>query len=351
MSERTGDLDAWRRARRRLLTRGVRGAIAMGLTGLGATSLARDAAAPAVDVPEGASLQAAIDRAEPGEVIRVGAGTFTETVVIEKPLTLLGAGYGRTVLSADRGVFRWSGLPRERYVVGALNVRDTRDVNIVGFTLRDALEGVWISASRNVRIRDCMSCEHDSSGYYLWASQDCIVERCEGSTSAVGIYQGNSVDITIQRNVFRHNHGGRVPHLDNDRYPGIGILMGNVSLGCMVIGNALIDNVDWGVGVSLGVRDVRLLANEIRRNDVGVFAGERNVRMHGNAVTDNATFGVDGAGTEVDARHNWWGAEDGPGGVGPGGGDAVTDGVRYRPWRATPAPVPSHGPREDPPEP
>ena len=34
----------------------------------------------------------------------------------------------------------------------------------------------------------------------------------------------------------------------------------------------------------------------------------------------------------VDATDNWWGAEDGPGGSGPGSGDKVSTNVLYDPW-------------------
>jgi hypothetical protein len=51
-----------------------------------------------VDVPAGSSLQTAIDNAGPGDVIRVQAGTFTESLVITKSLTLEG-GYNDTFTS------------------------------------------------------------------------------------------------------------------------------------------------------------------------------------------------------------------------------------------------------------
>ena len=38
----------------------------------------------------------------------------------------------------------------------------------------------------------------------------------------------------------------------------------------------------------------------------------------------------------VDARESWWGAADGPSGAGAGSGSAVTAGVLFDPWRATP---------------
>jgi hypothetical protein len=45
-------------------------------------------------------------------------------------------------------------------------------------------------------------------------------------------------------------------------------------------------------------------------------------------------------GTVLPAENNYWGAADGPSGVGPGSGDAVTDGFDYSPWlTAAPGPV------------
>lgn len=301
-----------------------------------------------VHVAPGGSIQEAVDRAPAGATVFVPEGTYHETVVIEKPILLIGAGYRRTRVIADRNRFAWSGRTRERYVVGALNVRDTRDVLIAGFTVQGALEGVWVSASRRVTISDCMSCAHDSSGYYLWGSQSCAVLRSEGSDCAVGIYQGGSVDIRIAGNVFRRNRGGRVPHLDDDVYPGIGVLIGNVSRGCRVEANLLADNLDWGFGTSLGVHEITTRANTIRGNPVGVFVGERGLRMREDNIVGNVDWGVDAA-VEVDARDVWWGAPDGPSGAGPGSGDAVPSTVRFRPWRTAPSRLAPVGPRETPP--
>ncbi|MDZ7706431.1 MAG: right-handed parallel beta-helix repeat-containing protein [Trueperaceae bacterium] len=318
--------------------------------GLAHPRRAQNDGAPAreVEVQPGESIQAAVDRATPGAVVRIPPGTYQETVVIEKPLALIGAGYRRTTLVADRGRFRWAGLARERYVVGAVNVRNTRNVLIAGMTVQGALEGVWVSASRYVTISDCMSCAHDSSGYYLWGSVACTVVRSEGSDCAVGIYQGGSVDIRIARNVFRRNRGGRVPHLDDDDYPGIGLLMGNLSRGCRVEGNLLAENTDWGMGVSLGVHEVSTLGNTIRDNPTGVFVGERGLRMRADNVAGNADWGVDSA-AEVDAREVWWGAPDGPSGAGPGRGDAVRAPVLVTPWRRAPSRLAQVGPRARPP--
>lgn len=342
-------------ASRREALRAIAGGITTGLTlacgswAAAQTNASQSDASPsgtpepgAVHVRAGESLQAAIDAAPAGSTVRVEPGTWTETVTIDKPLSLVGvAGFRETVLIADRSRFRWSGLPRERYRVGAVNVVGTHDVTIRGFTFLDALEGVWISASRRVAVIDCMSCAHTSSGFYVWGSQDVTIARCRGEDSAVGVYQGGSVDVAIVNSVFTRNRGGVIPHLDDQVYAGTGILIGNFSRGCRVVGNQAVNNTDWGLGVSLGVSEVLVRGNRFTDNLVGVFAGARGLAAHRNHIAGNRDFGVQAA-AQCDARWNWWGDPSGPSGAGPGAGDAVTPAVEIQPWLQA-SPETAHG--------
>ena len=47
------------------------------------------------------ALQDAINRIGPGGTIRMTEGTFKGTVVIDKPLNIVGAGIGRTIVDGD----------------------------------------------------------------------------------------------------------------------------------------------------------------------------------------------------------------------------------------------------------
>ena len=61
--------------------------------------------------------------------------------------------------------------------------------------------------------------------------------------------------------------------------------------------------------------------------------GSANATVVGSAFTGNGNYGVHNTTQNVvDARYNWWGDPSGPGGVGPGTGNAVTEKVQYAPW-------------------
>ncbi|MFC1572733.1 FlgD immunoglobulin-like domain containing protein [Candidatus Eisenbacteria bacterium] len=84
---------------------------------------------------------------------------------------------------------------------------------------------------------------------------------------------------------------------------------------------------------SVVVEDCILQGNE---HGLATVSSTMHVRMTDNEITGhNSGFGVINYVllVFVDARYNWWGDPTGPGGVGPGNGDAVSEGVQYYPWR------------------
>src|SRR6476661_376078 len=93
-------------------------------------------AAATLDVcPSGctySSIQAAVTAANPGDTVQVAPGTYNETqVVVDKPLTLQGAGPGQSIIDGGSA----TGLPS----VGTVHVQTSAgDVTIDGFTIRNA---------------------------------------------------------------------------------------------------------------------------------------------------------------------------------------------------------------------
>jgi hypothetical protein len=87
------------------------------------------------------------------------------------------------------------------------------------------------------------------------------------------------------------------------------------------------------------VRDT-VNAGSIRGFGISVL-NSAGAEAHNNNIEGNGSFGmlVDGASGVVNATNNWWGAGDGPSGVGPGSGDAVTTNVNFSFFLIAPNPA------------
>lgn len=66
-------------------------------------------------------------------------------------------------------------------------------------------------------------------------------------------------------------------------------------------------------------------------------SGTPDVQIFGSTIMGNGSGVNNLGGTAVDALSNWWGDPTGPGGDGPGSGDAVWGSVLYDPWLTEPA--------------
>jgi len=94
----------------------------------------------------------------------------------------------------------------------------------------------------------------------------------------------------------------------------------------------------------------RLIAyNRIESNETGVDVGAESTGTldpgsRGNCLVGNATGFSHAGDTVIAFESNWWGAADGPSGVGSGSGDAIAvpgpGSIDFGPWLATGCPVP-----------
>src|SRR5271157_470542 len=78
------------------------------------------------------TIQSAVNAAHPGDTIEVAPGTYHETVLIEKTLTLLGAQAGVNPITGLR-----SNPANESTVDGSIAVQSTSNVRNDGFSLND----------------------------------------------------------------------------------------------------------------------------------------------------------------------------------------------------------------------
>ncbi|MFC2099560.1 right-handed parallel beta-helix repeat-containing protein [Candidatus Bipolaricaulota bacterium] len=131
------------------------------------------AAAQIIQIPEGASIQEAIDRAPPGAVLQLPAGIFSESLTITEDITLRAdpASPGRTILEAAS--------PE-----GAIIITGTAAPHVVldGFTIRGAHGyvpdgiAVYVPARMFLRSVHIMDCE--GSGVALYGAGHVTLEDC-----------------------------------------------------------------------------------------------------------------------------------------------------------------------------
>jgi len=93
---------------------------------------------------------------------------------------------------------------------------------------------------------------------------------------------------------------------------------------------------DFGIGTNSGVK---IVSNTLQNNTNGIKVGalavaaDRAVLASHNQITGSTDHGFNNFSSfNQEATCNWWGATDGPSGVGSGSGDAVTTEVAFAPW-------------------
>jgi parallel beta-helix repeat protein len=204
-----------------------------------------------ISVPgDQATIQAAIDAAPAGALIRVGSGTFPGRLVIERPLSLVGAADGSTTITAGgsetvitiRGTHdvKLAQLVVSGGEYGVL-VEESRAVQIVGSWIRDAgFVGIRVSRSSALIQGNEV---HAGMGAYgmgvelantMSRSPSTIRNNVVSGSTKEGIVLHNA-EAMIERNIVRGN-GFR------------GIAINEMSM-ATVTGNTIRDNGDAGIAV------------------------------------------------------------------------------------------------------
>jgi hypothetical protein len=309
------------------------------------------------------TIQYAIGQVSANDTIVVAAGLYQENVVIDKSLTLKGAQAGvdarnrsgaETIVEPDK----------EETGISIMTAAD-RVVVIDGLTVQNGAHGITTPApvmAANISVRNVRVLNPGEFGISLTFTINATVEYCyvEGAQIAINAGAVEPFDPTVA--TFRDNK------VVDSRF-GITGYLGGISL---IEGNLIRDFPDGGVGIS-----AQFLNTEIKNNTVtGYLRGaavtfekshhdrpiSRNVTVKGNNFTgnqrgiyvwpdqtelkgitvnfnniDNFLTGVQNEGGEtLDATRNWWGNASGPGGKGPGQGDAITGDVDFEPWLGAP---------------
>ncbi len=263
----------------------LRGAIPAAVLAAG-MACASIAAAGTVEIAAGASLQAAIDRAAPGDVLRLGPGTYPGPVTIAKPLTLEGAagtliegsGTGRVLIADAPGIIlrnlevRGSGSRLDEQDAGIFLTRNATGALVEHNRIIGNLVGVYVLGAADSVVRDNviegrqnLHMNEDGNGINIWNAPGAQVLGNDIRYGRDGIYVISSRD-----NLFRGNRMRDLRYAVHYMYTNDSEVSGNLSLGNHA-GFVIMysDRLKVAGNLSQGDRDKGLFLNTANSSDIG----------------------------------------------------------------------------------
>jgi parallel beta-helix repeat protein len=248
-----------------------------------------------------------IDAVAPGKSVLVAAGTYNEQLIINKGITLQGAGKESTSVTI-----------LVEYIGNLITVT-ADDVAISGFNIdgrSNAEVGIYSDSFSSIKISENIIQNHQDSGIfyhsavsdypsgiYVYNNEICYnsVHGIKVTGEGSGIIEGN----TIRKNTngIRTNDSAslEVKHNNINENTSAGILCQDSSF-LLIWGNEININ-DYGIKVGV-------LSSDTTNPDIG---GGAKDGVGQNKIAGNKTHGVSNKTTHnIMAKNNWWGDAAGP---------------------------------------
>ena len=253
------------------------------------------------------TIQAAIDDASPGDVVSVGAGTFTEALVLTEGVTLLGSGRTRTSIDAEADAVAIKAAPGCR--ICGLSIEE----GIIGIDCNGAdavIENNYVQSRYvGIRTRDCSPQIFNNT---IEAVYMCILTQDSGAPVIynndvtgryVGLWAENTSPLAHNNRIADFEHGiytiGSNAYILNNKvinslYDGIVMMRAS---GCVVSNNAIVGHYERGVSVFNS--SPLLEYNIISDNETGIFCQDASPTLAHNCVASNRGVDYDGVSASV----------------------------------------------------
>ena len=278
-----------------------------------------------ITVKAGESIQAAVDRARPGDTIEVMPGVYKEEVKIDLDnITLRGLNREFRGSLSDALIPRMGGSSEQlpcgqsdqvpsrpvlcgenklsdgvlatgsNFLIENFDIRDYIANGVVAqharnVTFRDlmidktGLYGVYPVSCTGVRVERCIATGIADAALYVGQSREIVVKDCEAFGNVTGIEIENSVNAVVENNYVHDNTGGILVFILPNNPSKVGqncIVRNNRVINNNLVNfanpNSIVANVPPGTGVMVMAADNNeVTGNEIRGNDcygVAVFS-------------------------------------------------------------------------------
>ena len=305
-------------------------AAANGKTSIDTVTVTQEATAPTyVSAAKGQTIQSAIDKAKPGELIMVDSGLYNELVIMWKPVRLQGVGAASVIINAAK--YPTSKLEGWRPLINAMFGIDTASGNPAPVTQVDPLPGQEVTGGV-VLLEPSVLGSEEGAGITVLAKGLGFNGRPLGNNAVDCFHVGTTVNFNLK-------NGSKTlpqPGLSNfncapSRIDGFSVTGGDAGGGIYVNGwahnleisnNRVYGNAGaYNGGVRVGVPYLETEGYANARPNGQTIAGfgyDDNVKIHNNAITKNGTVegptGSGGAGGGVSictgtdgysVDHNW----------------------------------------------
>ncbi len=270
-------------------------------------------------VKPGESIQAAVDRARPGDTIEVMPGLYHEEIHIDlNKITLRGLkgpNSERAVLDGKKELsdaivasgddFTLEGFEIRHYIANGAQAQNSRNVIFRDLVIDDTgLYGTYPVSCSGVTIEKVVVSRIADAAIYVGQSRDIVVRDSEAHHSVTGIEIENSVNAVVENNYCHDNTAGIL----------VFILPNNpskVGWNCKVVGNRVIENNHPNFG-----NPNSIVSKVPPGGGILIMAADDN-EVTGNEIRGNNSYGVSvisldssfPAGTEYDVgpvpERNW----------------------------------------------
>jgi putative cofactor-binding repeat protein len=289
------------------------------------------------------SIQTAIDETAEDDIVNVAAGTYDETITINKPLTIKGAGSEETIIDAgailpviniDSSDVTLEGLKvaNGTWGVGVRNASDIDNINFKDVVVDSSTASGFVfdgsGKVSNVTFTDCRADNNGNRGIYFapqTPSENVVLTNTSADNNQIMGFnnQGTMANLAIKGGTFNGNVGGIPKDTTEGPYYGFGISVENTTgvdiQEITAENNGTEGPAEGGAGIvikgsssGVNISDVILTGNKIGlwlEPKWGSNPVPEDTTITNSKIFDNIDYEVKNDIEEiiVDAAKSWWG--------------------------------------------